>query len=66
MTVIIVLQLLEFYLDYRSQSEATVSIEEEPKRNRNIRNQRGWLHYVRHAGKHYVYVFGHLLSQGLG
>jgi hypothetical protein len=65
MTVIVVLQLLEFYLDYRSLSDTVSNDEEEPNR-RNVRNERGWLYYVRQAGKHYIYVFGNLLSQGLG
>jgi hypothetical protein len=60
MIVIVVLQLLEFYLDYRFQSQ----IDSCEDGQRNKKNPKGWLHYVRKIGKHYIYVFGNLLSQG--
>lgn len=58
--VIIILQLLEFYLDYRSLCEISPS---KVSNNGKI-TQRAWLYYVRRAGKHYIYVFGNLMSQG--
>nr|CAH0101820.1 unnamed protein product [Daphnia galeata] len=60
MTVIVVLQLLELYLDYRSPSQ----IDSSEDGQRNKKNPKGWLHYVRQIGKHYIYVFGNLFSQG--
>ena len=60
MIVIVVLQLLELYLDYRSPSQ----IDSSEDGQRNKKNPKGWLHYVRKIGKHYIYVFGNLFSQG--